>query len=222
MWQVRLKRRAWPTHGVTPWGLAVALAVGAAGCARKESGVYRQEHAILAAADDFGLLLLSAGLRTEPLLADGELTVDEARRLRLMLDLEFADGGMQRYGPRVAASYLLAEVITGGQPVTRPVLNARVRRFEPLAVLRPDGYLVMTLTGTPLQCAGPVQVQAGTVTAAEFVLGTFYSARESGFREDTRLPRLPRSAYFNGVVVSLEPQEPEVSTPSPRPSGAQP
>lgn len=222
MWQGRLKRGAWSTHGVITWGMVVTLAVGAAGCARKESGVYRQEHTILAAADDFGLLLLSAGLRVEPLLADGMLTVDEARRLRLLLDLELADGGMQRYGPRIAANYLLTEVIAGGQPVSRPMLNARVQRFEPLAVLRPDGYLVTTLTGTPIQCVGPVQVQAGAVTAAEYTLGSFYSAQEGGFREDTRLPRLPHSAYFNGVVVSLEPQEPAASSTPPRPEGAQP
>jgi hypothetical protein len=186
--------------------LVLVLVLGAAGCARREGGVYSQERAILAATDDFGMLLLSAGLRAEPLLADGVLTVDEAKRLRLMLGLEFAEGGMQRYGPRVAANYLLSEVITGGQPVARPVLNERVRRFEPLAVLRPDGYLVMTLTGAPIQCVGPVQVQGGAVRAADYTLGSFYSSQEGGFREDTRLPRLSNSAYFNGIAVTLEPQ----------------
>jgi hypothetical protein len=206
MYQDKAKRSSWSVKDVSSWGLILTLAVGAAACASKDGGVYRQEHAMLAATDDFGMLLLSAGLRVEPLPTQGALTVDEARRLLLLLGLEFADGGMQRYGPRVAANYLLAEVITGGQPIERPVLNERVRRFEPLAVLRPDGYLAMTLTGIPLQCVGPVQVQAGTLKAADYTLGSFYSSQEGSFREDTRLPRLPHSAYFNGVVVTLDPQ----------------
>jgi hypothetical protein len=150
------------------------------------------------------MLLLNAGLRAEVLLEDGALSVEEARRLSLLLGLEYAQGGMQRYGPQVVANYLLAEVITGGQPVSRAVLNERVRRFEPLTVLRPDGYLVTTLTGLPLQCVGPVQVQDGSLNAGGYTVGTFYSSQEGGFREDTRLPHLPHSAQLNGIVVPID------------------
>lgn len=175
-------------------------------CAGKPQGVYAGTHALLARSDDFGLLLLNAGLRAESLPADASLTPEDARRLWLLLSLDSTDGGMQRTGARTAATYLLAEVTLGGQPVPRDTLNERLRRFEQLAVLRPDGCLVMVLTDTPVQCVGPVQVQDGALKAGEYSVGRFYSSQEGGFREDTRVPPLPNSAVHHGVVVTVEPR----------------
>lgn len=202
----RMARTDWTLTITTfhRWSLALLLILAAPACAPGASGVYGQQRSILAVTDDFGMLLLNAGIRAEALLVDGELAVDEAKRLRMVLGLELADGGMQRYGPRVAANYLLSEVITDGEAVPRFVLNERLRRFEQLAVLRPDGYLVMTLTGSQLQCIGPLQVQEGNLSAGDFKLGAFYTSTDGGFREDTSLPLLPNSAYFNGVVVTVE------------------
>ncbi|XXF78083.1 hypothetical protein P2318_34320 [Myxococcaceae bacterium GXIMD 01537] len=184
--------------------LPLLLLLAMVGCAPKATSVYARESALLAHADDFGMLLLGAGLRAEPLLSDGDLTVDEAHRLRLLLGLESAEGGLARYGPRLVANHLLSEVVSLQQTVSRSELNARLQRFTGLAVLRPDGYLVQALTGTPLQCAGPVEVRDGEVHAAEFTLGRFYSARNGTYQEDSSVPRPPRSATYNGFVVTVD------------------
>ncbi|MCP3136785.1 hypothetical protein [Pyxidicoccus xibeiensis] len=186
------------------WGLLLLVVV--TGCSGRQSAVYGDPRTLLANTDDFGMLLLNAGLRADSLLAEDRLTPEEARRLWLLLSFDSTDGGMQRTGPRTAATYLLAEVALGGQPVSRETLNARLLRFAPLAVLRPDGCLVMVLTGIPVQCAGPVQVQDGTLRAGEFVVGNFYSSQEGGFREDRSVPTLPNSTFHHGVVVTVEPK----------------
>jgi hypothetical protein len=186
--------------------LSLLLLLALTGCARKAPGLYQREYAMMANADDFGMLLLNTGIRADVLLSDGDLTVSEAHRLRLLLGLESADGGLARYGPRLVANYMLAEAITSGKTVSRAELNERLQRFEGLSVLRPDGYLVQALTGAPLQCAGPVQVQDQAVRAAEFTLGRFYSARSGTYQEDASVPSLPNSAYYNGIVITLEPQ----------------
>lgn len=185
---------------------APLLLLALLGCAARPSPLYGQTRSALARADDFGLLLLHAGIRADALLADDELTVEEARRLWLLLSFDSMDGGMHRMGPRTAATYLLVEAALGGQPVPRAVLNERMQRFVKLAVLRPDGCLVMTLTGTPLQCFGPVQAQDGALRAGEYLVGGFYSVQDGGFREDKSLPRLPHSTLHNGVVVTVEPE----------------
>lgn len=185
--------------------LSLLLLMALLGCTGRPSPLYGQTRSVLARTDDFGLLLLHAGIRADALLADDELTVEEARRLWLLLSFDSMDGGMHRMGPRTAATYLLVEAALGGKPVPRNVLNERMQRFMKLAVLRPDGCLVMTLTGAPLQCFGPVQVQDGALRAGEYLVGGFYSAQDGGFREDNTLPRLPHSTLHNGVVVTVEP-----------------
>ncbi len=184
--------------------LVLALAL-VSGCARKAPSLYARSHSVFANADDFGMLLLNAGIRADVLLSDGDLTVNDAHHLRLLLGLESADGGLARYGPRLVANYMLAEVITSAKTASRSDLNERLRRFESLAVLRPDGYLVQALTGAPLQCAGPMQVQDGAAKAADFTMGTFYSAKSGSYTEDKSVPRLPNSAYYNGIVITVEP-----------------
>jgi hypothetical protein len=186
--------------------LVLLLLLALAGCTGRHSAVYGQTRAVLAQMDDFGMLLLHAGIRAEALLADDELTVEEAHRLWLLLSFDSMDGGMHRMGPRTAATYLLVEAALSGGPVPRRVLNERMQRFEKLAVLRPDGCLAMALTGAPLQCFGPVQVQDGALRAGEFLVGGLYSAQDGGFRLDTSLPRLPHTTFHNGVVVTVEPE----------------
>lgn len=188
------------------WLFPLLALLSVTGCARKATGLYAHERSTLAGADDFAMLLLNAGIRANSLLSDGDLTVNDAHRLRLLLGLESADGGLARYGPRLVANYMLAEAITSGKTVSRSELNDRLRRFEGLAVLRPDGYLVQALTGAPLQCAGPVQVQDNAVRAAEFTMGTFYSSKSGTYQEDASVPRLPNSAYYNGIVITMDPQ----------------
>ncbi len=186
--------------------LPLLLCVAATGCAGRKDGPYGETRALLASTDDFGTLLLNAGLRAESLPGADPLTPEETRRLWLLLSFDSTDGGMQRTGHRAAATYLLAEATLAGTPVSRSVLNERLLRFEKLATLRPDGCLVMVLSGTPVQCQGPVQVQDGALRAGEYIVGRFYASHEGGFREDTGLPPLPNSTFHHGVVVTVEPQ----------------
>ncbi|MFP2904237.1 hypothetical protein ACLESD_04000 [Pyxidicoccus sp. 3LFB2] len=194
-----------PGRGLS-WRLPLLLWVLATGCAGKKDGIYGETRSLLASTDDFGLLLLNAGLRAESLPVADPMTPEEARRLWLLLSFDSTDGGMQRTGHRAAATYLLAEATLAGTPVSRRVLNERLLRFEKLAVLRPDGCLVMVLAGTPVQCQGPVQVQDGALKAGDYTVGRFYASQEGGFREDTSVPPLPNSTFHHGVVVTVEPK----------------
>lgn len=170
------------------------------GCSAKPSSeaFYGNTRAIMAGTDDFGMLLLSAGVAPEALPTSKALTVAEAERLRLMLTLLLADGSMQRYGARLAADFLASEVIAGGKAVSRATLGERLRRFERLAVLRPDGYLASVSTGSPIQCVGPIQVQNGALRSGAFTVGAFYAPEGSGFREVTELYAGRARAHVGG------------------------
>ncbi|MFB1485422.1 hypothetical protein U8525_34280, partial [Corallococcus sp. RDP092CA] len=62
------------------------------------------------------------------------------------------------FPPRMAAGFLLREVLEGGE-VSREELLRRVKRFsrEQVAVLRPDGYLAWALDGRTQQKVAPVE-----------------------------------------------------------------
>lgn len=194
-----------PALGTRVWQLSLLLLL-ATGCSGTRSGIYGDTRTLLADSDDLGMLLLNAGLRAESLPTDDPVTPEEARRLWLLLSFDSTDGGMQRTGHRAAATYLLAEVSLAGTPVSRHVLNERLLRFRNLAVLRPDGCLVMVLSGLPVQCMGPVQIQDGALRAGEYAIGRFYASQEGGFREDTSVPPLPNSTFHHGVVVTVDPK----------------
>ena len=177
------------------WWLTFALLLpGLAGCARSTEGVFSQTRAVLAAMDDFGMLLIGAGLSPEELPQGQDVSVQEASRLRLLLSL--VGHSLRGFGPNVTADYLLAEVVTKGEAISRTTLGERLGRFQTLAVLRPDGYIVAAMTGKPLECAGPVGVENGALRAGDYRMGAFYANEGQGYREDTSLPRLPARAFF--------------------------
>lgn len=184
----------------SPWCLVAVLLLLPlhSGCIRKTEGVFSRTRTVLAGTDDFGMLLLGAGLAPEELPPGEEITVQEAQRLRLLLTL--ARNSLRGFGPNVTADYLLAEVVDKREPVSRAGLTERLRRFEALAVLRPDGYIVSAMTGVPLECVGPVGVQNGALRAGDYRLGAFYSNGGQGYREDTSLTRLPSRAFFLEVA----------------------
>jgi hypothetical protein len=134
--------------------------------------VYAPTRQVLAELDDFGTLLLKAGLPPEELPGGGEVSASEARRLLLTFELYPATPPM--HGPRLVAKALLHEVVEQGQTGSRMELLQRLQRYETLYVLRPDGYLAAALTGAPEQCAGPVRPRDGVLKAHEFELGAFY------------------------------------------------
>ncbi len=78
------------------------------------------------------------------------------------------------FAPRRVLAWLLSEALQGGESVVSAELQRRVRRFERLVLVRPDGYLVTALGGHPLQRLGPVRLVDGEWRVGSLVVGDFY------------------------------------------------
>jgi hypothetical protein len=168
--------------------LMLVLAASICGCARnKNTAPFRQTRDFVATADDFGMLLLRAGLEPEEIPTGKELTLEQAHELRLWLRFRLADGYMPAYGPRILASFLLEEALKTGKDVPRRALTDQLNRHGQLVVLRPDGYLVKAVTGSPLRCAGPLRMLEGAPRAGAYKMDAFYVPEGDAFREDTRI-----------------------------------
>jgi hypothetical protein len=127
-------------------------------------------------------VLLRAGLTSasERLPVEAPLSPEEAATLfDALLEQPITAAG---FGPRLVASRLLREVVEGDEEVPRAELLERVKRFERLAVLRPDGMLVMALTGEPRQRVGEPQWNDGSFRAGGFQVGALYSGATGQWR----------------------------------------
>ncbi|HZH13774.1 MAG TPA: Tox-REase-5 domain-containing protein [Archangium sp.] len=78
------------------------------------------------------------------------------------------------FAPRRALCWLLREVLEGGERVDYADLKWRAERFGLLVLVRPDGYLVTALDGTPLQRLGPLELVEGEWRVGRLVVGGFY------------------------------------------------
>jgi hypothetical protein len=138
--------------------------------------------------DAWDRLLTNAGMlaRDERPL-EGALTPTQAARLLGVLLRKPVTAST--FPPRMAAGFILREVMEGGE-VSRQDLLRRVERFsrERIAVLRPDGYLAWALTGRTQQKVAPVEWKDGAFRAHGFEMGHFYSGKGGVFRTvDTQL-----------------------------------
>jgi hypothetical protein len=125
--------------------------------------------------DYFQGFLVQAGVPSTALPGDGR-TLSPRQAMELLPYLLSTPVTLGNFGPRRMAAYLLLEVATGGVAVSRDELHARMRRFAPLLVLRPDGYLVKPGTGVAVQKAGEVVLaEDGTLRAGRFEVGPFYA-----------------------------------------------
>jgi hypothetical protein len=158
--------------------LAVLLLCPVACASSPRPEAFHAMREALAQLDDFGALLLEAGLPADTLPAGPELTPQEATRLRVSFGLYPSTS--RTFGPRLVADALLREVLAGGAPVMRSALDARLLRYQHLRVMGPDGFLSAALTGTPAQCVGPVEVRNGALLAGDFEVGGFYSPDGNG------------------------------------------
>ncbi|QRN99257.1 hypothetical protein JRI60_09655 [Archangium violaceum] len=131
--------------------------------------------------DAFEALLLGAGLNDSSLLPprEADFTPEDAAELHDVLLSRPVT--LARFGPRLAASYLLREVMEGEEELPRSTLLARVERFAGLAVLRPDGYLAWALNGQAQQRVGQIVLKEGALSAGPFEVGRFYSGRGGVF-----------------------------------------
>ncbi|RKG81903.1 hypothetical protein D7W79_04015 [Corallococcus exercitus] len=134
--------------------------------------------------DAWEQLLVDAGLDAQdarPLSAGG---LTPAQASRLLGQLMRKPVTLGNFPPRMAAGFLLREVLEGGE-VSREELLRRVERFsrEQVAVLRPDGYLAWALNGNTQQKVAPVEWKDGAFRAHGFELGRFYSGKGGVFRQ---------------------------------------
>jgi hypothetical protein len=145
--------------------------------------------------DWFQGFLVEAGVPTSALPEDGR-TLSPTQAMELLPHLVATPVTLGNFGPRRMAAHLLLEVATGGVPVSRDELHARMRRFTRLRVVRPDGYLVKPATGVAEQKVGEVALaKDGTLRAGRFEVGPFY-AIEGGrlFPVDDTL-EVPRGSH---------------------------
>ncbi|KFA89004.1 Tox-REase-5 domain-containing protein [Archangium violaceum] len=125
--------------------------------------------------DYFQGFLAQAGVPSTALPKDGR-TLAPRQAMELLPHLLSTPLTLGNFGLRRMAAHLLLEVAAGGEAVTRDELHARMRRFSRLLVLRPDGYLVRSTTGSAVQKAGQVVLaEDGTLRAGRFEVGPFYA-----------------------------------------------
>jgi hypothetical protein len=111
----------------------------------------------LAGLDDFGALLLEAGLPVEAIPQGRSVSPVQAERLwRYFTILPYLP---QHYAPRFVADELLRYVKQHRQEVSRWNLSRMVQEYRNLFLLRQDGHLAAALTGEPARCVGPVEVR---------------------------------------------------------------
>ncbi|MFE8605746.1 Tox-REase-5 domain-containing protein [Archangium violaceum] len=107
--------------------------------------------------------------------------------------------------PRRALSWLLREVLEGGERVDYADLKWRAERFERLVLVRPDGYLVAALDGTPLQRRGPLRLVEGEWWVGHLVVGAFYFSRGGVFYPVTEALRCADSPPLAELGLGRDP-----------------
>jgi hypothetical protein len=170
------------TACVTPWqegsGASYRACAPGTDCPRVEPvrGLVGPIQSDLLDVDYFQGLLVRAGVPSEQL-PENRRGLAPTEAVRLLSTLLSAEVGLRDFGPWRMAAHLLWEVAQGGAPVSREVLHERMRRFVPLLVLRPDGYLVKATTGRAVQYAGEVRLERQSLRAEGFEVGPFYTVR---------------------------------------------
>jgi hypothetical protein len=85
------------------------------------------------------------------------------------------------FAPHRVLSWLLREVLEGSERVEYADLKWRAERFWLLVLVRPDGYLVAALTGTPIQRMGALELVEGEWKVGSLGVGDFYFSRGGVF-----------------------------------------
>ncbi|WNG38222.1 hypothetical protein F0U61_34550 [Archangium violaceum] len=96
--------------------------------------------------DYFQGFLVQAGVPITAVPGDGS-SLSPQQALALVPHLLSTPVTLGNFGLRRMAAHLLLGVATGGAPVSRDELHARMRRFSDVLLLRPDGYLARPTTG---------------------------------------------------------------------------
>ncbi|QRN96272.1 hypothetical protein JRI60_45880 [Archangium violaceum] len=156
-------------------------------------------HTVPMSLDYFQGFLAHVGVPTDALPDDGR-TLSPEQALRLLPHLLSSPVTLGNFAQRRMAAWLLLEVATGERPVSREELHARMERFHRLLVLRPDGYLVLAVTGEAKQKVGEVQVaQDGTLRAGRYEVGPFYALESRRLWPVDAALEVPRGALPLGA-----------------------
>jgi hypothetical protein len=119
--------------------------------------------------------------------AGAALYVEQARQL--LGGLAKTPVTQRSFAPRQALCWLLREVLEGGERVEYADLKWRAERFGSVVLVRPDGYLVTALDGTPLQRLGPLELVEGEWRVGRLVVGGFYASHGGVFYPATEALR---------------------------------
>ena len=179
----------------SPRGLAVALAllvvIGQPACASQPPLALASTRDTLAGLDEFGALLLGAGLFPSNIPEGREVSPEQATMLRRSLAI--LPSVPRQYAPRVVADELLRYVETKGASVSRVGLGMMIQDYRDLFVLTPEGYLAAALTGVPTFCVGAVQVSPTSTGVGGYELGRYYTHDGSTSWPMVASPKLDRN-----------------------------
>jgi hypothetical protein len=109
------------------------------------------------------------------------------------------------FAPRRVLYWLLREVLDGGERVEYADLRWRAERFWLLVLVRPDGYLVTALNGTPIQRLGPLRLVEGEWRVGSLVVGDFYFSRGGVFYPVTEALRRADSPPLAELGLGRDP-----------------
>ncbi|WP_257459098.1 restriction endonuclease fold toxin 5 domain-containing protein [Archangium lipolyticum] len=155
-------------------------------------------------ADPFQVIQEASGLEEEARHPTGAALYQE--QARQLLELLAKTPETQRsFAPRRVLSWLLREVLEGGERVEYADLKWRADRFWLLVLVRPDGYLVAALTGTPIQRMGPLELVQGEWKVGGLRVGVFYFSRGGVFYPVTEALRRADSPPLAELGLGRDP-----------------
>ncbi|WP_233165933.1 Tox-REase-5 domain-containing protein [Archangium sp. Cb G35] len=135
--------------------------------------------------------------------AGAALYVEQARQL--LGQLAKTPVTQRSFAPRQALFWLLLEVLEGGERVDYADLKWRAERFGLLVMVRPDGYLVAALDGTPLQRQGPLKLVEGEWRVGRLAVGAFYFSHGGVFYPVTEALRRANSLPLAELGLGRDP-----------------
>ncbi|WP_143076099.1 Tox-REase-5 domain-containing protein [Stigmatella erecta] len=124
-------------------------------------------------ADAFLTLQHASGLEEDDWHPPGESLEPEDSRA-LWDALTRAKPTLARFAPRRTLHTVLHPLLPTREAVPYAECLRRLRPFQSLVVMRPDGYLASALSGRALQRMGTVELRDGRLMAGAFEVGAFY------------------------------------------------